>query len=447
MPFHWDYREHVSLGAYALKWLLITALLSCGVGSISAWFLLTLEWVTNMRESFPWLLYLLPVSGVLIALLYHHFGKSAEGGNNLIVDEIHEPGAGVPGEMAPLVFIGTVATHLCGGSAGREGTAIQMGGSLASLLGRALHLNADDKRTALMAGVAGGFGAVFGTPLAGAVFAMEVLAVGSVRYDALLPCLMAALVSDGVCRAWGVHHTDYHMQSVAASGSGALLILKVSVAAGCFGLVSAMFSELNHASHRFFQYIRRPLLRPIAGAAGLIVMTRLLGTQDFLGLGVSSANPHAVTILSAFHEGGAQSFSWLWKSLLTAVTLGSGFKGGEVTPLFYIGATLGNVLARLMAEPVSLFAALGFVAVFAGATNTPLACTIMGVELFGAEHVVPLAVACFVAYLFSGHSGIYLSQRVDGPKAGNGPSPGASLRSVRDARLRRNSNAGPKENS
>ena len=436
-PLHWQLREHLDLGAYTLKWLAIAALMSCAIGSVCAWFLIALEWATRTREAMPWLLYCLPIGGILVAGVYHYFGKSAEGGSNLIVDEIHEPGAGVPSRMAPLIFFGTVLTHLVGGSAGREGTAVQMGGSLASLFAKALKVGPEDRRTALMAGIAGGFGAVFGTPLAGAVFAMEVLAFGSLRYDSILPCLIASLISDRVTRAWGVHHADYHLRSIASAGGGGFVLVKVAIAGICFGLASAFFAELAHGTQRLFQRIRQPLLRPVAGAAAVIALTHALGTREFLGLGVWSSVPGNVTILSSFNADGAHAWSWWWKSLFTAITLGSGFKGGEVTPLFYIGSTLGNALSSLLSEPASLFAALGFVAVFAGATNTPLACTIMGVELFGAEHVVPLAVACFVSYLFSGHSGIYLSQRVGAPKHAHGPSPGASLRSIRAERARK----------
>lgn len=423
----WDIREHAALGAYALKWAAYCAALAAAVGTAVAWFLFLLDRATSARFAHPWLLYALPAAGAAVAALYHLGGKDAERGNNLIMDEIHEPGAGVPARMAPLVFVGTIATHLCGGSAGREGTAVQMGGSLAALVARTLRLSPEDRRTMLMAGVAGGFGAVFGTPLAGAVFAMEVLAIGSLRYDAVLPCLMSALLSDWVCRAlWGVRHADYHMSGIASAAGGGVLILKVAAAGVCFGLAGALFAWLAHRSQALFRRLGHPVLRPVAGAAVVIALVQLLGTREYLGLGVTSPDPRDVTIFSSFSAGGAHAFSWLWKSVFTAVTLGSGFKGGEVTPLFFVGASLGNALAGPLAAPASLFAALGLAAVFAGATNTPLACTIMGVELFGAEHVVPLAVACFVAYLFSGHAGVYSSQRVASPKPGRLRAGGAS---------------------
>jgi H+/Cl- antiporter ClcA len=369
----------------------------------------------------------------------------AEGGNNLLMDAIHghengDSGTVVPSRMAPLILFATVITHLFGGSAGREGTAVQMGGSIASTIGRWFRLSSIDTRTLLMAGIAAGFGAVFGTPLAGAVFAMEVLAVGRMSYDALIPCLMAAVIGDWSCVAWGIHHTQYFISATAPEPVGLtmdwLLTAKVALAAAAFGLVSVMFAELIHSiNHIFKRTIAHPVIRPVVGGLMVIALVYLVGTRDYLGLGVSSPDPHTVTILSSFLPNGATPWSWWWKLLFTAVTLGSGFKGGEVTPLFFIGAALGNTLAHLMNVPVDLFAGLGFIAVFAGATNTPLACTLMGIELFGSHYTLYYAIACFLAYLCSGHSGIYLSQRIGTPKWNSGPlPPGASLRTVRDLR-------------
>jgi H+/Cl- antiporter ClcA len=412
MPFRWSYREQLSLSAHLLKWMLITVPVAAIIGSACAFFLWLLQVATETRVQNDWLLFLLPVAGVAVGALYHMFGQSLEGGNNLIMDQIHEAGGGVPGRMAPLVLLGTVITHLFGGSAGREGTAVQIGGSIASVFGRTLKLRGVDMQVLLMSGVAAGFGSVFGTPLTGAIFAIEVLAIGRIHYEALVPCLIASVVGDLTCTAWGVHHTYYHiatMQTVTSVRVEWMLLGKVAVAAVAFGLVSQIFAEMTHGLHRFFRRLTRvPVLQPAVGGLLVILLTVLLGTRDYLGLGVTSSDPHAVTILSAFTAGGATPLSWWWKVLFTAITLSSGFKGGEVTPLFFIGATLGNVLAMLLGSPVDLFAGLGFVAVFAGATNTPVACTIMGIELFGAEYAIFIAVACFLAYLFSGHSGIYL---------------------------------------
>jgi len=414
----------MKLRQFALKWLAISLPLGAVVGSACALFLWSLDQVTRFRWEHPELLFALPVAGAIMGLAYHFIGKGSEGGNDLIIDEIHEPAAGVPRRMAPMILIGTLITHLFGGSAGREGTAVQMGGSMASAFSHILRISTHDRRLLLMAGMAAGFAGVFGTPLAGCVFALEVLAIGQMKYEAVIPCIIAALTSDVVCSAWGIQHTDDHL---AALVSGSLpaegsffqgpLFLKIILASIIFGLVSRLFSELAHRVHASLRkIIPWPFLRPVVGGALVIGMVYALGTRDYLGLGVSSPAPDAVTILSGFKTGGADLFSWLWKLLFTVVTTASGFKGGEVTPLFFIGSSLGNVLSRWMGTPVELFASLGFVAVFAGASNTPLACTIMAMELFDPHHAVYYATACFIAYLISGYSGIYNSQRIGARK-------------------------------
>lgn len=438
--------EHRAFGWFLIKWLVLATPLGIAVGSACALFLWSLEGATEARWRHPELIYGLPLAGIAVGVLYAAFGKSVEAGNNLIVDEIHEPGGGVPLRMAPLILIGTVVTHLFGGSAGREGTAVQMGGSLASGLAQLVpRLTAADVRILLMAGIAAGFGGVFGTPVAGAVFALEVLVIGRMNYTAIVPCLIASVVADQACIAWGIGHTHYHVASVLPPSSplhlaplDGWLLGKVILASATFGLTSVVFAELVHGLHHVFKRgISLPVLRPAVGGALVIGLMLLLGTRDYLGLGVSSPDPHAVTILSCFHTGGAQPWSWLWKLLFTAVTLSSGFKGGEVTPLFFIGAALGNTLAVLLGAPVDLFAALGFIGVFAGATNTPLACILMGIELFGGEYTVYFATACIVSYLFSGHHGIYLSQRIGAPKVETPDvSEAETLRGARDARSR-----------
>ncbi len=434
MPFKWDWREHLALLRYALRWLLIAIPVSAVIGSACALFLWSLDWATKTRWSHGWLLYLLPVAGAIIALVYRWLGQSVEAGTNLIMDEIHEPRAGVPARMAPLILLSTVATHLFGGSAGREGTAIQIGGSVASQFGRWLNLNRADVRKLLMVGMAAGFGGVFGTPLAGAVFAMEVLAIGRISYEAIFPCLAAGIVGDWSCQVWGIHHTQYHV-AVSPQAFEWMIAAKVAFAAVAFGLASVLFAELTHGLHHLWKkIIPLDFLRPIIGGLLVIGLTFLLGTRDYLGLGVTTLTSHGVSIVDSFHAGGATYLSWFWKILFTAITLSSGFKGGEVTPLFFIGAALGNTLAILTGAPVDLFAGLGFVAVFAGATNTPLACTLMGIELFGSGHVVYFAMACFIAYLFSGHSSIYLSQRIGTPKhREHAVDENASVRSIRAA--------------
>lgn len=412
--------EQFSITKNLLKWTLLIVPVSVSVGLLVALFLWLLDLATHTRWQHHWLIFLLPLAGVFITQLYKRWGKNTDKGNNLIMDEIHQPGGGVPGRMTPLILITTVITHLFGGSAGREGTAVQMGGSISSLFAKWYKLKPEDKRIILMCGMAAGFGAVFGTPVAGTIFALEVLAIGRIRYDALVPCLIASLLADIICSSCGIHHTHYSILYADQGTYGIpyihfdLLLLAKAIGAGVlFGLVSFLFAKVSHAiKKQSNQYFDRKWLIPVVGGVLVIAISYLIGSFDYLGLGVTSPNPDGVSITSAFHAGGATYFSWFWKLLLTAITLGMGFKGGEVTPLFFIGATLGNVIAVICGAPIDLFAGLGFIAVFAGATNTPLACTIMGIELFGSQNFIYYAVACFTAYYFSGHTGIYSSQKI-----------------------------------
>ena len=437
--------------AHLLRWTLLALPVALLAGSASAFFSASLERVTEAQWQHPWLLGFLPLGGVAVGFLYHYLGKGSDRGNNLLIDEIHQPGGGVPARMAPLVLLGTLVTHLCGGSAGREGTAVQMGGSLAALLARWLRVTQENRRLMLMCGIAAGFGAVFGTPLTGAIFAMEVLVIGRVQYEALIPVLVASVVGDATCSAWGVHHTVYHLAVAPSAGThaafDAVLLLKTALAGIAFGLGGRFFSELTHRLQRVFA-TRVPYapLRPALGALLVIALVYVLGTRDYLGLGVTPPPGGHVSIVTSFQEGGATPLSWLWKTLFTSVTLASGFKGGEVTPLFFIGSTLGHGLGVLLHEPVALFAALGFIALFAGAANTPLACTVMGIELFGAHYAIHFAVACFVSYFFSGHSGIYLSQRIGVAKRSTLPTPqGLTLREARDLSARHAGQGGAPE--
>lgn len=396
-----------------LGWTLILLAMALAVGSASAFFLWALDAVTRVRFAHTWLLFLLPIGGLCVGLVYHHFGKSATAGNNLLIDEIHTPGGGVPLRMAPLVLVGTLVTHLFGGSAGREGTAVQMGGSIAAGFSRLLRLDAGKVRILLMAGVAAGFGSIFGTPVAGAVFALEVLIVGRIQYDALVPCLFASMAADWACRAWGIGHTHYHVD-VTPNGAlvDPLLMLQVIAAAAVFGLVGTLFATSSHRLGAFFKSrIARPELRPVVGGL-LVIGLFFIAGPDYLGLGVLAETPGAITLPAMFTTADIPATAWAWKLIFTVVTLAAGFKGGEVTPLFFIGAALGNTLAQLFGGPVDLFAALGFVAIFAAATKSPLASTLMGMELFGAGNGVYLAIACIIAYRCSGTKGIYSSQRI-----------------------------------
>ena len=306
-----------------------------------------------------------------------------------------------------------------------------MSGALANLLQKPLRLTTSEQSLLIISGISGGFGSVFGTPLAGAILGLEVLSVGQIRYAALIPCFAASVVGDSVCRAWGVTHFAYAV--VSPPLVTLRLWLWITTAGLAFGAASLLFAELTHAvSHLARTRIKIPVLRPVIGGLLVIALTYGIGTQDYLSLGLP-------LIARSFGPERVAPFAFLLKIVFTAITVGSGFKGGEVTPLFAIGATLGAVFAHATGQPTAFFAALGFVAVFAGASNTPLACTLVGVELFGSAIAVPLAAACILSYIVSGHRGIYLSQRIAHSKSpALKTEANADLRSLREDIRREN---------
>jgi H+/Cl- antiporter ClcA len=400
---------------HVLAELALASVVGALAGCASALFLVSLDAVTATRFALPWLVALLPLAGLLSAWAYRRHGARAEGGSNLIIEEIHAPGGGVPFRMAPLVLVGTLLTHLCGGSAGREGTAVQMGGALAGGLKKLLRLPPERQGMLLSAGVAGGFGSVFGAPLAGAVFAVEVLARGRLSHAWLGHCLLAALVGDQVCHAWGVKHEDY----AALSGLGALPgglalapLLQAAALGLLCGLVARAFTAAAHGVSRVpLPEARAWWLRPVLGGCAVIALALALRTDAYLGLGAWSPDATHPTLVTVWSPEGASAWSWFWKLVFTALTVGAGFKGGEVTPLFFVGAAFGHAVGPLLGLPLAQGVALGFVAVFAGASKTPLACTLLAVEIFGGAHAELFAIACLASYLASGASGLYSAQR------------------------------------
>lgn len=395
-----------SLLSFAI-WLLLAIPIGVLVGWASVFFLKSLDWVTNYRESHLWIIALLPLGGLAIGLSYHYLGESVVKGNNLLLEELHTPKKIIPFRMVPLVLFGTLATHLFGGSAGREGTAVQMGGAIADRFTKWFRLSDTDRKVIIIMGISAGFASVFGTPLAGAVFALEVMVLGKVRYQALLPSFIVAYIAHYTCILFNVHHTHYSIPAAPALQPDTLLY--TLLCGILFGLAAMLFSKTVHFfSAQFKKFIICPPLRPVIGGVIIALIVWVMGTTKYIGLGVP-------TIVDSFSVQ-QPYYAFLIKLLLTTFTLGAGFKGGEVTPLFFVGATLGSALFLIVPLPMALLAGMGFVAVFSGATNTPIACTIMGIELFGSEAALYLGIACVVAYLFSGYTGIYASQISGGPK-------------------------------
>lgn len=407
MQYLSQFKQFTTVILQLSKWFMIACIVGILSGCGSAALLASLEWATDWREAHLWIIALLPLGGFLSGWLYHRYGKSVEGGNNLLLEEIHNSKKIIPLRMAPMVLFGTTLTHLFGGSAGREGTALQMAASLADQLTKIFNFPPRDRQILLMAGLSGGFASVFGTPLAGTIFGLEVLVIGTIKHNALFPCLVAAVIGDRVTLNLGLHHTAYRHAPLIPTITPMALISAI-VAGITFGIVAMLFAKLTHKiSHQFKSQISYAPLQPAIGGLMIAVLVWAIGSK-YIGLGIP-------TIVESFN-GYLPPWDFVLKIGLTALTLGAGFKGGEVTPLFFIGATLGNALSLILPLPTPLLAGMGFVAVFAGAANTPIAATLMGIELFGIESGVFVAIACVMSYLASGHAGIYSAQHIGSGK-------------------------------
>lgn len=380
----------------------------CGFGS--ALFLWMLAQATAYREGHEVIVYTLPLAGLAIGWLYERYGESVRGGSALILDRLREGGETIPLRMAPMVLIGTVLTHLFGGSAGREGTAVQLGASLADALARALKVDALTRHQLLVAGVAGGFGSVFGTPIAGLVFALEFGRVGRQSYVALVPALWAALIGDMVSHALGAVHTHYPCPAPLALSP--LLLGKWVLFGAAMALATIAFISLTHGlAHQLKARVSRLPWRMALGGAAVVLLWKLMGTSDYLGLGLPM-------IVRAFEDPNLPIYAFAAKLLFTALTLSAGYLGGEVTPLFFVGAALGSVMARALDIPIAMGAGVGLAAVFAASANAPMALSVMAVELLGVSVLPHVAIVCVIAYALSGLRGIYMHQEVDHDKAG-----------------------------
>lgn len=383
------------------SWLIVCSSIAFFTGCTSAIFLYGLDYVGHLREQYKLFVLGLPFAGLVIVFLYNRYGGKANKGNNLLFEEYYNPKGDIPLLMAPLVLIATLLTHLFGGSAGREGTAVQYGSTYADYLAKKMGLDKPQTRITLICGIAAGFASLFGTPLAGTAFAIEMFRCGKLRYWALAPALATAYLSHGISLWLNAPHTHYPF--VPSELFRVEDILWVVLFGILSGLVARLFTYTSQVLTFLFKKINNNYLRVVLGALVLLSLVMLLDDDRYIGLGIP-------TILASFDQ--VQSgVDFLAKIFFTCLTLSIGFKGGEVTPLFFIGATFASFLSTFIPLPLLLLTALGFVSVFSGSTKTPLACAVMATELFGI-YIFPFALICtLIAAFVSGRRGIYSSQK------------------------------------
>ena len=392
------------LAAYVIalfKWLVFAALTGGIIGCVGALFHLALERATDFRMEAGWPLYLLPLAGLLIIWLYHVTDMQDDKGTEFIIRSVRE-GQHLRLRTAPLIFVSTFLTHFAGGSAGREGAALQLGGSISNSIGRLLRLDDRDGRVITMCGMAAGFSALFGTPIAAAILSMEIVSVGVMYYSAIVPCVLSALIAKQVATALGVAPTVFDVSvvpdlSIAAMGKLVLL------GALC-GVVAILFCKVMHLAPKLYSRVtKNPYLRVLLGSALVIGLTLLLG-RDYGGAGID--------VIRRALDGTARPEAFFLKMVFTALTLAAGFKGGEIVPAFFCGATFGCFYGSLLGMPASFAAAVGIVAVFCGVTNCPLTSILLAYELFGGEGLPMYTLAIAVSYMLSGYTGLFHAQKI-----------------------------------
>ena len=384
-----------------LKWVLFACIIGVVVGCVSTGFYLSFEFVTKLRLMHGWLLWLLPLGGVAIVQLYRACGMEKDRGTNFVLMAVRE-NQPLPLRTAPLVFISTLITHLFGGSAGREGAILQIGGSISSSIGRLMRLNGRDSRVITMCGMSAAFAALFGTPLTAAVFSMEIVSVGVMYYSALVPCVLSAIVGVQVSRFFKVVPKTYAI--FAMPDFSCLLLLKILALGVLCAVLSIVFCQFMRAAPALYdRYVPNQTARAAVGGALVIALTLLCGTRNYNGSGG--------TIITAALEGSADHGAFLLKILFTAITLGAGFKGGEIVPAFFSGATFGAVIGPVLGLSPSFSAALAMVAVFCGVTNCPMTSIVLALELFRGEQMPMFALCCAVSYMLSGYYSLYTEQK------------------------------------
>ena len=389
--------------AVFIRWGIFSAFAGLFVGAFSTLFAFCLRQVTTFRTQNPWIILLLPLAGVVIVFLYGVFRYKNDKGTNMVLSSIHAE-AEVPFRMAPLIFISTIITHLFGGSAGREGAALQLGGSIGNGLGRLFRFDEKDKHIMIMCGMSAAFSALFGTPLAAAIFSMEVVSVGIMYYAALVPCVISSLIAYGIAQSFGVgaeHFVINAMPKFTVSSA-----IYISVLAILCALVSVLFCIMLHQSeHAYKHFFKNPYVRAFAGGCFVIALTLLVGDQRYNGTGMDM-------IEGFFQSESVAPEAFFLKMLFTAVTLGAGFKGGEIVPSFFTGAAFGCLFGNLTGFCPDLCTAAGMTAVFCGVTNCPITSLLISFELFGFDGMPYFLLAIAFSYMLSGYYGLYSSQKI-----------------------------------
>lgn len=385
-----------------IKWGIFSTITGLVVGGFSTLFAECLHFVTDFRTEHTWMILFLPLAGVFIVFLYHIFKYKNDKGTNMVLSTIHAE-TELPLKMAPLIFISTIITHLFGGSAGREGAALQLGGSIGNQLGRWFRFDEKDRRIVVMCGMSAAFSAMFGTPMAAVVFAMEVVSVGVMYYAALVPCVFASLVATKVARHMGIGPDTFDIKKLQEF----LFIptVKVMILAVCCAGLSVIFCIVLHSLGDFYrEKFKNPYIRVIVSSLIIIVLTIALQTTDYMGAGVP--------VIERAICGEVVPLAFFWKIIFTALTLEAGFKGGEIVPSFYVGATFGCLFGQIVGLSPSLCAALGMVSVFCGVTNCPITSLLIAFEIFGYHAIPYFMIAISVSYLMSGYYGLYHDQTI-----------------------------------
>ena len=385
--------------------VLLAAIIGALGGVICAAFLGSLNWATTTRIDHDWIIYLLPLAGLVVGLAYYKLGDPITGGTGLVLDAVHVPGAQVPTRMAPMIYGGSVLGHLAGASVGREGAVVQIIASLSDSAARKVKANDELRRVILVIAVAAGFGGLFGVPIAGALFGIEVQRRSRIHFSSAAPALVASVIAFFVAEACGAHH--FATPNLGAINFGWSVLWRCVVAALFFAAVGVAFIQLEHRiKFAMAKVVKYPPIRPVIGGVLILLLTAVAGTREYLGASTSLAE---VALTGAV---GIAAIAFVWKLVFTAVSLGTGFVGGEVLPLFIIGSLAGAQFARVTDGPVALYAALGLIGVFTAAANTPITCIVIGIELFGWNGFVPYVIVCVIAYFASGEHTVFVNSPI-----------------------------------